>query len=64
MSKNEADLKEFEDALEAHKTKGEENQDLEKKVQKSKKKATKSKAKRERHYLSLEGSVQELTLFE
>ena len=45
-SKNEADLKEFEDALEAHKAKGEENEAIEKKVQKSKKKASKAKAKR------------------
>lgn len=47
VSKNESDLKEFEDALEAHKTKGQENEDIEKKVMKSKKKAgARAKAKR------------------
>lgn len=48
VSKNESDLKEFEDALEAHKVKGEENEDLERKVDKSKKRATKAKAKAKR----------------
>lgn len=43
MSKNESDLKEFEDALEEHRAKGTEEQELHKKVAKSKKKA---KAKR------------------
>lgn len=46
MSKNESDLKEFEDALEEHRAKGTEDQEVQKKVQKSKKKATRAKAKR------------------
>ncbi|GAA5986784.1 hypothetical protein JCM11641_004790 [Rhodosporidiobolus odoratus] len=37
LSKTEADLKEFEDALESHRAKGSEDQDLQKKVQKSRK---------------------------
>jgi hypothetical protein len=39
LSKTESDLKEFEDALEQHRAKGTEDQDLQKKVQKSRKRA-------------------------
>lgn len=45
-TKNEQDLKEFEDALEEHRAKGSEDQEMARKVQKSKKKATKTKARR------------------
>lgn len=45
-SKNEADLKEFGDALEEHRAKGTEDQEVQKKVQRQKKKATKAKARR------------------
>lgn len=47
MSKNEQDLKEFADALEEHRAKGSEEQEMARKVQKSKRKATKGKARRE-----------------
>ncbi|GAA5867223.1 hypothetical protein JCM8547_003124 [Rhodosporidiobolus lusitaniae] len=39
LSKTESDLKEFEDALEAHRAKGSEDQDLQRKVQKVRKRA-------------------------
>lgn len=39
VSKNESDLKEFEDALEEHRAKGTEDQEVQKKVAKEKKKA-------------------------
>jgi hypothetical protein len=47
VSKNEQDLKEFADALEEHRAKGSEEQEMARKVQKSKRKATKGKARRE-----------------
>lgn len=52
MSKNEQDLKEFADALEEHRAKGTEEQEMARKVQKSKRKATKGKARRESPYSS------------
>ena len=44
VNKNEQDIKEFEDALEEHRAKGTEDQELSRKLAKSKKK-TKAKAK-------------------
>ncbi|BGP16184.1 condensin complex non-SMC subunit Cnd1 [Rhodosporidiobolus nylandii] len=44
LSRSETDLKEFEDALEAHRAKGSEDQELQKKVQKSRKRGTAAKA--------------------
>lgn len=53
VSKNEQDLKEFADALEEHRAKGSEEQEMARKVQKSKRKATKGKARRESIPLAL-----------
>ncbi|ORY92830.1 non-SMC mitotic condensation complex subunit 1-domain-containing protein [Leucosporidium creatinivorum] len=52
VSKNEQDLKEFADALEEHRAKGSEEQEMARKVQKSKKKATKGKARPRRKAVS------------
>lgn len=50
VSKNEQDLQEFANALEEHRAKGTEEQEMTRKVQKSKRKAAASKAKAKREF--------------